>query len=52
MGNNPFLFDPMTSSCLGSVCTRQPFQRVKNGVPTNNVIPAGDISPIIVLAKL
>jgi hypothetical protein len=25
---------------------------VKNGVPTNNVIPAGDISPIIVLAKL
>lgn len=45
-GNNPFLFDPMTSSCVGSVCTRQPFQGVKNGVPSNNVIPAGDISPI------
>jgi len=45
--NNPaFLFDPTTNSCTSSGCTRQPFQGVKNGLPTNNVIPAGDISPI------
>ena len=45
-GNTAFLFDPTTNSCNSSGCTRQPFQGVKNGVPTNNVIPAGDISPI------
>jgi hypothetical protein len=45
-GNSPFLYDPMTTSCVGSVCTRQPFQGLKGGVPTNNVIPSGDISPI------
>ena len=45
-GNPAFLFDPTTNSCVGSVCTRQAFQGVKNGVPTNNVIPTGDISPI------
>jgi len=45
-GNAAFLFDPTTNNCVGSVCTRQPFQGQKNGVPTNNVIPAGDISPI------
>jgi hypothetical protein len=45
--NNPaFLFDPATNSCTGSVCTRQPFQGMKNGLPTNNVIPASAISPI------
>lgn len=45
-GNTAFLFDPTTNNCVGTVCTRQPFQGVKNGIPTNNVIPAGDISPI------
>lgn len=42
------IFDPTTNSCPGSgtACTRQPFQGVKNGVPTNNVIPSGYISPI------
>jgi hypothetical protein len=41
--NNPaFLYDPATTSCSGSTCTRQPFQY--NG--TYNVIPPGDISPI------
>ena len=45
--NNPaILFDPTTNSCAGSVCTRQPLVGLKNGVPTNNVIPSGMISPI------
>ena len=44
--NLPFLFDPTSTSCTGSVCTRQPFQAMKNGVLTNNIIPAGAISKI------
>jgi hypothetical protein len=45
--NNPaFLFDPTTTSCSGSTCTRQPFMGTKNGIPTYNVIPANYISPI------
>jgi hypothetical protein len=44
--NKPFLYDPMTNSCVGTVCTRTPFQGLKNGLPTYNVIPSGDISPI------
>ncbi len=44
--NAPFLYDPMSTSCVGSVCTRTPFQAVKNGVPTYNVIPTGAISKI------
>jgi Carboxypeptidase regulatory-like domain len=44
--NPAFLFDPTTNNCVGTVCTRQPFQGVKNGLPTYNVIPVGDISPI------
>ncbi len=44
--NPAFLFDPSTTSCTGTVCTRLPFQGIKNGVATNNVIPAGQISPI------
>jgi hypothetical protein len=40
--NPPIIFDPATTTCTGTVCTRQPF--VYNG--TNNVIPPGDISPI------
>jgi hypothetical protein len=45
-GNAAFLFDPTTNSCTASACTRLPFQGIKNGVPTNNVIPTADISPI------
>ena len=38
--NNPALiFDPTSNSCVGSVCTRQPFMYTKNGVPTYNVMP-------------
>ena len=44
--NAPFLFDPLSNSCTGGVCTRQPFMGLKNGVPTYNVIPPGRISPI------
>ncbi len=44
--NAAFLFDPLSNSCTGGVCTRTPFQALKNGVPTYNIIPAGRISPI------
>jgi len=44
--NPAFLFDPTTTTCNSGVCTRQPFQGVKNGVATNNVIPSAMISPI------
>jgi hypothetical protein len=46
VGNPAFLFDPTTNVCTALGCTRQPFQGMKNGVPTNNVIPAAAISPI------
>src|SRR6185437_15814331 len=44
--NPPLIFDPLSNSCVGSVCSRTPFQGLKNGIPTYNVIPAGDISAI------
>lgn len=44
--NPAFLFDPTTTSCVGSVCTRQPFVGMKNGVATYNIIPSNYISPI------
>lgn len=44
--NPAFLYDPTTTSCAGSTCTRQPFQGLKNGIPTYNVIPSSYISPI------
>ena len=46
--NNPaVIFDPArNNSCGGVANTRCPFQAVKNGVLTNNVIPANYISPI------
>jgi hypothetical protein len=40
------IYDPTTNSCVGSVCTRQPFRGMKNGVPTTNVIPQSYLSPI------
>src|SRR3984885_8421424 len=43
----PYLiYDPTTQSCSGSSCTRKPFMGIKNGLPTQNVIPASMISPI------
>jgi Carboxypeptidase regulatory-like domain/TonB dependent receptor-like, beta-barrel len=45
--NNPaILYDPTTNSCVGTTCSRTPFQGTKNGVATNNVIPSSAISPI------
>jgi hypothetical protein len=44
--NTPILYDPTTNTCVGSTCTRAPFQGMKNGVPTYNVIPPSYISPI------
>jgi hypothetical protein len=44
--NKPFLYDPTSTSCVGAVCTRKPFQGLKNGVPTYNVIPTSYLSPI------
>jgi hypothetical protein len=44
--NPAIVFDPTSTSCSGSTCTRQPFQAIKNGVLTNNIIPASYISPI------
>jgi len=44
--NAPLIYDPTSTTCTGSTCTRQPFQGTKNGVTTNNVIPTAMISPI------
>jgi hypothetical protein len=44
--NPAVIFDPTTNSCVGGVCTRKPFQAIKNGVLTNNVIPTDELSPI------
>ncbi len=40
------IFDPTTQACTGNACTRQPYMGIKNGVPTENVIPANFLSPI------
>jgi hypothetical protein len=46
-GTNPQkLYDPTSNSCVGAVCTRAPLQGVKNGIPTDNVIPSSYLSPI------
>src|SRR6202012_2592761 len=44
--NPPIIFDPTNNSCGGVANTRCPFQAMKNGVLTNNIIPANYISPI------
>ncbi len=46
VNNDPIVFNPLTNSCTGSTCSRQAFSDVKNGVPTNNIIPSSYISPI------
>jgi hypothetical protein len=40
------VYDPSTTVCGGSSCTRSQFDGMKNGVPTLNVIPTSEISPI------
>ncbi|MDP9049194.1 MAG: TonB-dependent receptor, partial [Acidobacteriota bacterium] len=44
--NPAIIYDPLTNTCVGTVCSRTPFQGLKNGVPTYNIIPSADISPI------
>jgi hypothetical protein len=44
--NQAIVYNPLTNACSGTTCSRQPFVGTKNGVPTNNVIPGGYISPI------
>jgi hypothetical protein len=44
--NPPKLYDPTSNSCAGAVCTRVPLQGLKNGIPTDNVIPSSYLSPI------
>jgi hypothetical protein len=44
--NKPLIYDPTSNSCVGNVCTRTPFQGLKNGIPTYNVIPTSYLSPI------
>ena len=46
LGADPFLYDPTSTTCSGGTCTRTPFQGMKNGVPTYNVIPDSYLSPI------
>ncbi len=41
-----FLFNPLTNSCSGSTCTRQPYVGIKNGLPTYNILPSTALSPI------
>jgi Carboxypeptidase regulatory-like domain/TonB-dependent Receptor Plug Domain len=41
------IYDPTTLNCpTPTTCARQQFKGLKNGVPTPNVIPTGEISPI------
>ncbi len=44
--NKPLIFDPTSNTCVGNICTRTPFQGMKNGIPTYNIIPSSYISPI------
>jgi hypothetical protein len=46
LGSAAVIYDPTTNACSGSSCTRAAFQGMKNGLPTNNVIPASYLSPI------
>jgi Carboxypeptidase regulatory-like domain len=46
LGSAAVIYDPTSNSCSGSTCTRKAFQGIKNGLPTNNVIPASYLSPI------
>ncbi|MBB5062338.1 TonB-dependent receptor [Granulicella mallensis] len=46
LGTGTYIYNPLSNSCAGSTCTRQPFMGLKNGVPTANVIPTSYLSPI------
>lgn len=44
--NPAVIFDPTNNSCKGAANNRCPFQAMKNGILTNNIIPSNYISPI------
>jgi len=44
--NAALLYDPTSTTCTGSSCTRAAFQGTKNGVASYNVIPSAMLSPI------
>jgi hypothetical protein len=48
LGAGTYLYNPLSNSCNAgnTVCTRQPFMGMVNGVPTANVIPTNFISAI------
>jgi hypothetical protein len=46
LGSAAVIYDPTSNVCSGSTCNRAPFQGMKNGQPTNNVIPSSYLSPI------
>jgi hypothetical protein len=46
LGSAPVIYDPTSNACTGATCTRAAFQGIKNGLPTNNVVPDSYISPI------
>jgi hypothetical protein len=45
-GVNFPIYDPLSSVCNGVTCTRTQFDGNFNGVPTLNVIPSAELSPI------
>ena len=45
-GPGYLIYDPTTQTCVGSSCTRKAYSGIKNGLPTPNIMPAGQISPI------
>ena len=45
-GPGYFIYDPTSATCVGNSCTRKAFMGIKNGLPTQNVIPSSMISPI------
>lgn len=47
LGNGTYIYNPLTSTCpTSTTCIRQPFEAMKNGVLTKNIIPSSYISPI------
>ena len=46
LGGGTYLYNPLTSTCAGNTCTRQPYMGLKGGIPTANVLPASSISAI------
>jgi hypothetical protein len=47
LGTGTYLYNPTTNACpTATTCSRQPFQALKNGVLTNNILPTNYLSSI------